>query len=80
MRSVMLLLTKMYVPLITEANYAFKLGKPIIPLKIEDGYDPDGWLGILIAMRKYIRVYDDDVLEKGIPDLLRELGNKGRMV
>ena len=28
-----------------EAEYAFKLGVPIIPLIGQEGYMPDGWLG-----------------------------------
>ncbi len=26
-----------------EAEYAYKLGKPIIPLIMQKGYDPNGW-------------------------------------
>ena len=63
-----------------EANYAFKLGKPIIPIKVDKDYDADGWLGLCTSMIMYIKAYDDDVLDKGMPSLLRELGNKGRMV
>jgi len=31
----------------TEAEYTFRLHKPIIPLRLEDRYTPDGWLGAL---------------------------------
>ncbi|XP_072048011.1 uncharacterized protein [Amphiura filiformis] len=62
-----------------EAIYAREQQKPIIPVKIED-YTPDGWLGFLIAGKKYIRAYDDNVLDTDMRDLLRELGNKGRAV
>ncbi|XP_072048014.1 uncharacterized protein [Amphiura filiformis] len=62
-----------------EAIYAREQQKPIIPVKIED-YKPDGWLGFLIAGKKYIRAYDDNVLDTDMRDLLRELGNKGRAV
>ena len=63
---------------ISEAKYAFKCKKPIIPIKVEEDYEADGWLGILTATKKYIRAYDDDVLDKDMLQLLRELGNKGR--
>lgn len=29
----------------TEAEYAYKLEKTLIPLKVEKSYEPDGWLG-----------------------------------
>jgi len=30
-----------------EAEYAYHLKKPIIPIRMEAGYMPDGWLGLL---------------------------------
>ncbi|XP_072037547.1 uncharacterized protein [Amphiura filiformis] len=56
-----------------EAHYAYQQQKPIIPLMVEEDYKPDGWLGMMIAMKKYIRAYSDEVLQKDMPDLLREL-------
>ncbi|KAL4227784.1 hypothetical protein ACF0H5_013220 [Mactra antiquata] len=47
----------------TEANYVFQLQKKIVPLKMQRGYKPDGWLGILIGARLYIEFsphYDFD--------------------
>ena len=29
----------------TEAEYAFKCKTPVVPIKLENNYDPDGWLG-----------------------------------
>ena len=37
----------------TEANYAYKLKRPIIPLLMEENYDPDGWLGIILGTKLY---------------------------
>ena len=66
-----------------EANYAYKKQKPIIPLMVEEGYDPDGWLVYFFiqvtCMKKYIRAYNDEILDKDMPDLMRELGNKGKL-
>ena len=36
-----------------EAEYAIKLNKPIIPLIVQSDYKPDGWLGIILGMKKY---------------------------
>jgi TIR domain len=37
----------------SEAEYAFKLRKQIIPVMTQEGYTPDGWLGIIIGSRLY---------------------------
>ena len=65
---------------ISEAKYAFECKKPIIPIKLEEDYKADGWLGILTATKMYIRAYDNDILDKDMPQLLRELGDKGKKV
>ena len=28
-----------------EAGYAYKLNKPLIPIRVQPKYEPDGWLG-----------------------------------
>ncbi|XP_045216641.2 uncharacterized protein LOC123566525 [Mercenaria mercenaria] len=38
----------------TEADYAYAQQKNIVPLKMQRGYKPDGWLGALIGARLYI--------------------------
>ncbi|KAH3753039.1 hypothetical protein DPMN_187669 [Dreissena polymorpha] len=35
----------------SEAEYAYELGKTIIPLKTEPNYKPDGWLGLICAAK-----------------------------
>ncbi len=37
-----------------EAEYAFKLNLPIIPLIMQSDYMPDGWLGIILGSKIYI--------------------------
>jgi len=44
-----------------EAEYAFNQGKPIVPLRLQSGYKPDGWLGLLSLPRLY---YDFSNLKK----------------
>ena len=60
--------------IITEATYAHKLEKNIIPLRLEQCYTPDGWLGILQGMDLYYACYSDDVLDKSMPALLQVIG------
>ena len=57
----------------SEATYAFQLGKPIIPVKVEEDYDADGWIGILLAGRKYTKAYTNDMLKANMPELFKEL-------
>jgi len=37
----------------TEAEYAYQKGKRIIPLKMEQNYSADGWLGIILGTKLY---------------------------
>lgn len=37
-----------------EAEYAFQLGKPIIPLIMQKGYRADGWLGIILGSKIFV--------------------------
>ena len=38
----------------TEAKYAYKRRRPIVPLMMQRKYDPDGWLGIIIEDTFYV--------------------------
>ena len=40
----------------TEAEYTFQLRKPYIPLMVEKGYKPDGWLGKQYCHKYYLGV------------------------
>ncbi|XP_072026498.1 uncharacterized protein [Amphiura filiformis] len=57
----------------TEATYAVELGKPTIPLRIEELYKVDGWLASLISTRQQFKAYSDDALEEDIEELIEEL-------
>ncbi|RNA01000.1 hypothetical protein BpHYR1_043721 [Brachionus plicatilis] len=37
-----------------EAEYAFQLNKPIIPLIMQQNYKPDGWLGIILGSKIFV--------------------------
>ncbi|CAK8677564.1 unnamed protein product [Clavelina lepadiformis] len=55
----------------TEAEYAYKLKKPIIPLLLESGYNPDGWLGALLGTKLYVDLSNEyDCLGK-FPDVIK---------
>ncbi len=39
--------------MITEAEYAFSKRKEIVPLLMEPGYRPDGWLGMILGAKLF---------------------------
>ena len=55
---------------ITEAEYAYKLRKKVIPLLVEEGYNPDGWLGALQGMKLYYKFISDDLTKTDMEQLL----------
>ncbi|XP_071962693.1 uncharacterized protein [Antedon mediterranea] len=63
----------------TEATYAYKQNKAIIPLIVEQGYVADGWLGALIGTLIYFPMFDDSKLETEINRIVSEIGDRGKM-
>ena len=63
---------------ITEASYASKKKKPIIPLLMEANYEPDGWLGILLGTKLYYNFFSDEHMASSMESLIKEIGNRGR--
>ena len=65
--------------LLAEAGYAFELDKKIVPIKIDKGFKPTGWLGPLIGNKMYyvMKTVDDvsrelpNIIEKGISGVIR---------
>eukprot|EP00041_Stephanoeca_diplocostata_P020671 m.467209 g.467209 ORF g.467209 m.467209 type:complete len:1019 (+) comp21634_c0_seq2:536-3592(+) len=62
-----------------EANYAFQLQKKMVPLMMEEGYAPKGWLGIMLGTRLWYGFFgsvlaDESLFEAKMNDLCRELG------
>ncbi|KAL3892326.1 hypothetical protein ACJMK2_004542 [Sinanodonta woodiana] len=58
-----------------EAEYAFQLRKKIIPLKMERGYQPDGWLGFLIGAKLFYEFSGKYAFEAKIKELIREISS-----
>lgn len=65
----------------TESEFAHKLGKPFIPIILEDNYVPDGWLGKILALSdvcpRLTDWADDRMFERCIADIKRGLAEKG---
>ncbi len=62
-----------------EAEYSFRLRKDIVPLLLQSGYVPDGWLGLMVGTRLYFDFTSDDNINKEMPRLLREIGSRGKL-
>ncbi|XP_041481648.1 uncharacterized protein LOC121428847 [Lytechinus variegatus] len=62
----------------TEATYAYTLNKAIVPLMLQDGFSPEDWLGALMGMKRYYPVFSDDLMRQSLPDLIKELGDRGK--
>jgi hypothetical protein len=66
-----------------EAQYAMQREVDTVPLMLVDGYQADGWLGMLIGTRMWYGFYgaavsDVGLFEGKIEELCRELGDRGR--
>ena len=51
----------------TEAEYAYNLKKTLIPILVEDGYKPDGWLGLLLGTKLYYNCCSDVEIQEQVP-------------
>jgi hypothetical protein len=66
-----------------EAQYAFQKKKPIIPLKLTEGYEADGWLGLLLGTSMWYAFYgttlsSESAFDSRVDSLCREIGGRGR--
>ncbi|CAG2233919.1 unnamed protein product [Mytilus edulis] len=56
-----------------EAEYAFQLKKKIIPLKMEGGYKPDGWLGFIIGAKLFYDFSGKYAFENKMKELIKDV-------
>ncbi|XP_046563071.1 uncharacterized protein LOC124271945 [Haliotis rubra] len=61
----------------SEAEYAYSLQKPIIPLLLQRDYKPDGWLGFITATKLYFNFSGKFPFEKKASELVKGLGARG---
>ncbi|XP_072048521.1 uncharacterized protein [Amphiura filiformis] len=57
----------------SEASYAYKRTTKVIPLLFQEGYMPDGWLGLLLGTKLYYKFYSDDHINENIEQLLKAI-------
>lgn len=59
--------------LFSEAEYAFHLGKRIIPLKMEGNFKAREWLGFIIGSKLFFEFTDKYPFEDKMSGLLKEV-------
>ncbi|XP_046574454.1 uncharacterized protein LOC124282490 [Haliotis rubra] len=62
----------------SEAEYAFDLRKPIIPLLLQRDYKPDGFLGLIKGAKLFFDFSGKYPFEKKASELVKELGARGK--
>ena len=62
---------------VLEAEYAYKLSKPIFPLLLQDDYVPDGWLGAFVGVQFYMKITDSQSIDdSNLDELVTKLRSK----
>ena len=64
--------------ILTEAEYAYKLQREFIPIRMQHGYMPDGWLGMLLGMKMSFDLTDPENKEEILTQILNALGDSGK--
>jgi len=59
-----------------EADYAFVQRKKIIPLIVEQGYKPSGWLGMIFGTKLFYDISDPNIFGSKVQGLIREILNE----
>ena len=62
----------------TEVEHAVRLRKDIIPLRLQQKYNADGWLSSIINTKLSFDFSREENLESVTTALVRELGPRGR--
>lgn len=62
----------------TEAEYAYRLAKDIVPLMFEEAWLPDGWLGAMLGTKLWFNFASREREAGELVRLVAELGQRGR--
>jgi hypothetical protein len=65
-----------------EANYALQREVKMVPCMMEEGYKPDGWLGMILGTKLWYGFYgavvwDASAFEGRVSDMARDIGEAG---
>lgn len=56
-----------------ELEYAARLNKPFIPVRVQDKYRADGWLGLLLGNQLYFDISNGSNFTENLPKLMGEI-------
>jgi hypothetical protein len=56
-----------------ELSYAISSKKPIIPVIVQEGYRPKGWVGIAVSDVKYVKITNETELKETFPAILERI-------
>ena len=57
----------------TEAEYAYSRKKKLVPVMMEKGYAPDGWLGIIMGTKLYYNMHTVDEMSENVMGVIGEV-------
>ncbi len=57
----------------------YSLRKDLIPILVQPGYVPDGWLGALVGSKLFYDMTSEEKVEIQTSKLVKELGDRGRL-
>ncbi|XP_065051379.1 uncharacterized protein LOC135681041 [Rhopilema esculentum] len=61
-----------------EADYAFHMCRPMIPIILERNHKPDGWLGMLVGSKVWLDFTEESKFEGHMKLLMRQIGERGK--
>jgi male-specific lethal 1 len=56
-----------------ELSYAMRIKKPVIPIIVQEGYDPRGWVGVAISNIKYYKITNEQELQANLPEIIERI-------
>ena len=59
--------------LCSEAEYAYRMCKHVIPVSVDEDHEPDGWIGALCRNSMYYNLSDPDKFDDEMEKLLGRL-------
>lgn len=58
---------------VAEAEYTFRNGKHVVPLRLQTDYNPDGWLGALVGNKLYFDFSQPSKYDDSMRRLIKQL-------
>jgi hypothetical protein len=63
-----------------EAEYSLARRKKIIPLMMQENYEPRGWLGMVLGQKLYYKMHDEEAMQGSVTSLVGTLRKQKEIV